>query len=293
MNPESYHYEATRVDTRRFLPSMEVDDPDFETRAVVFVQGWGPQIEAESNDRLCERLADASETQVILANTHSKRSCPEQYIDEAAELVASLKEHGLSNVIFAGYSEGGQIAASAAAEAELDEEMKVSGVILIAPTGLTEQDPTSLAIRFALDTTVLTVPRMWLPHQIGGTGIARSPDEGGRLAKTLRAMKSGVDLIQGITREIQVDKLDYPRRLADDLTAMSSKSEDYAHIEAPILTITGKHDLIAGPDKISDSGVQMKTIVAERAGGHPLPLIRDTQIGKVMGQWSRRQFSVL
>ena len=305
---------SIEVTAREFLPSSKVDNPQ---EALILFQGWGPDVDAQSYDTLANSLAHCFNRRVLIVNTRAQQLIDDSLFHEAEAVSEFVKDQEISDLIIAGYSQGGAKATNLAAicqnqKNQQDQSINPEALLLFAPAGLSEQSPIHLVATFIQDVVLETMPRIALEKIVArSTGQRRNQDkelvqvypaEPKRPRKAWESLISAKDVVKGVFKELLRSKLN-PRRFLHEIREIAQLNPRLNDIKIPVILIQGKHDKPVAPQgdlskeqmAKQDEDGQVKSalqtlfpsspyanrILARRSANHALTLLRSPQIARV------------
>ncbi|KKR80912.1 MAG: hypothetical protein UU73_C0002G0029 [Candidatus Daviesbacteria bacterium GW2011_GWA1_41_61] len=306
------------VKAKRFLlqeDSLKVEENSTSGMATIVLPGWSANLGGKSVELLGQAFADQSGITYAIT-TRAEQVIPNSLYKESQAIVKLIQEKGIKRVILAGNSQGGDKAINVAVIlqelSKQDPEIQVEGVILMDSTGLYEQGKGELAGKFAAD-SLLGTPKT------SGAAFFRRLGEGIRyrtffrkfapdlLSKAIQAGKVvdsgavGLDVFLGIVKEMGRSRLEYPKRIINEIREMGAINPRMSEVTAPIILVQGSMDPVSSPEKITPSrdvptpdlreeylkanlfksSPAVKMVVAKRVGHHGVPLFRAESVAKV------------
>ena len=125
---------------------------------VVFLPGWKMSPESSATTALGQSFAERSKakTYVISSRTESEPGTEDVLLKEAEAISKFIKEKGLTDIVLAGHSQGGDKAIDLVTILQNDPEIRVHGLVLLDSMGLYDQAPESLTKNFAKDALINT-----------------------------------------------------------------------------------------------------------------------------------------
>jgi pimeloyl-ACP methyl ester carboxylesterase len=275
------------VEVKRFGPE---NDTGLNDSAIIFFPGWGVTTEAKSTMAATKsfqtEIAKDSGSHVFSIDTRADHVITNSLQYEAEAVRQLIGQSGLKDkkLILAGHSQGGHEAANLVLLLQQQNpEIMISGLVLLDPTGLYEQKRRSLVRRFIGNAV--------------GSFIANPSKE---------VLRAGNDIAQGVGSEMKRSKMDYLKRLKNEVSEMSQQIFGIEQINCPVVLIQGADDTVSSPgltqqeafkadyEKLNEESdaneilsslfpvsSYVKWVKGEKLGHHDMPLYRGEQVAKV------------
>lgn len=207
---------------------------DASQPTVVFLPGWSLAAGSESIRELATSFAERTHKPSISITSSSEKRGGEDYLYSEAQAIAqAIQEKGLTKIVLAGYSQGGDKAINIVELLKEDPGIEIEGVILIDSVGLYEQEPMDFTKKFAKDALINTP-----------TNFVRSPNIIGR------SMKVSTEILSKMLRDIGKEKTGYAQTLKNEVKGMAKANPRLSEISVPIVIVSGADDPISDPEKI-------------------------------------------
>ena len=172
--------------------------------------------------------------------TRPESIVPNSLLKEAEAIRLLIEGLKLEEVIIAGHSEGANKAVDLVSLLQRkNPEIKVRGLILFDMVGLHDQDGWKLALDFAGDTLVDTLPDNLLREKRGSLS-----------KRAISTVGAGFDLARGLVNEVKLSGLKYPERLTSQIRDMAGKNPRIGEITSPVVLISGAKDPISSRERI-------------------------------------------
>ena len=218
-------------------------------QTVIFLPGWAMSAESSAVTALGQSFAERSKAKAyaITSRTESDPGTEDVLLKEAEAISKFIKEKGLTNVILAGHSQGGDKAIDLTTILQNNPEIQVHGLILLDAVGLYDQTPGSLAKNFAKDALVNT-PLTMAKKVVSDPQVAA------------RGLAAGNAVTAGIFREIGKSGIAGIKRMKDEVKSMAQMNPRLAQIEVPVILMSGTDDPVSNPEKILPPGEEKRMI---------------------------------
>ncbi len=248
--------ESIEVSAREFeyVPkgTQEVSDPSRENQSkqnVIFLPGWAMAADSKVVERLGKAFAEKSKGSAFSITTRAEQlpGTEDALYREALAIGKFIKEKGLSDVVIAGHSQGGDKAIDLITILQEDPELYVRGLVLLGSVGLYEQTPGVLAKNFVVDSmakTPITLTKK----------LVSNP---GAVAQGLRASNS---IVSGIFKEIARSGTESVQRMKDEVSVMAQKNARLNQIRVPVILMSGAEDVVSNPNRIIPPGEEERMI---------------------------------
>jgi pimeloyl-ACP methyl ester carboxylesterase len=223
---------------------------DHGEQNVIFFPGWALSSEKSAVATLGQSFADKSKAKayVISSRTESELGAEDVLLKEAEAISRFIKEKGLTNIILAGHSQGGDKAIDLVTILQNDPEINIHGLVLLDSMGLYDQVPGSLAKNFVKG-ALLDIPMTMVKK------IVSNPDV------VMRGLSAGYALTQGIFREISKSGITgWIKRTTNEVKLMAKINPRLAEVAVPIIIMSGSNDTISNPDTIIPPGEEERMI---------------------------------
>jgi len=275
---EEYVYEikpgnTVRIKSREFKPDNKEESS--EGRAVILLPGW----EAEPEDRvtisLGKEFCKASEetTYVISSEMESKTHEPENGIiyEESLAIANFIKKHNLKKIKLVGYSIGGDRAINTASILQEDTEIQIEGLVLLASSGLYDQEPLEVVKNLLSDSFVRT-PK----------NLLKTKDQYSNFKEWIKVALE----VNSNTVKKTISSPSHIGKLKRYIKELSTTNPRASSLKIPIILINGKKDSVSdykkiNPDKIFSESPYVKMVTAEKADNHGLPFFRTETVANV------------
>lgn len=286
------------------LPISEVvagliwKDPN-KPGTVVHTVGWSGGL-GESSINTAQRLADLSRANTLCVQPRTGKNTLEDRLWYESEAVRQLIEERVfgqkgskEEIVLTGHSQG----ASEAVNLEVGlkgNNRDVRGLVLFSPVGLYDQSALKLAMKFAWDSMVATMPSFpakaieQLRHGKLRPDLSRSriplglrrPDIAARRGaemfdKTGSATRAGLDIMAEIFKEARRSgPKGLVERTINQVQEMAKANPRLKEVASPIIIVAGSKDPIAVPDRLINEVLVPKSPHVETVTGdehHGLP----------------------
>lgn len=238
LQKRSYEIEGIKINVswKEFFPTNKEAPRD---EAIIFFPGYSAGT-AKTLEYLSQRFAEDSGKTTLFTSTGPEKFISNSLYKEATAVRNLIIEKGLKKITVVARSEGGIRAADLIDVMQKENpEIDISGLVLINPIGLHEQDGNKLAMQF-LRETFDKAPKGYLREK-------NLPVKDRQLFKKLvRIGQAGSDIFSGILKDIyQTKGIGFPAKLKSQIAELSRKNPCYQSIKCLIILIQGKNDLIA------------------------------------------------
>ncbi|MBI5733143.1 alpha/beta hydrolase [Candidatus Jorgensenbacteria bacterium] len=314
VHDEKLEKNGTRRYTLKSGETIEVNwkefDPGKETctdTSVVFLPGWAIGEQTEMVKNLSEAFSKNSKspTYAVTSRAEQLRPSEDSLKNQAEAIKEFIKERGIKELILAGHSQGGDKAINVAAMLQEDPSMKIKGVILLDSMGLYEQSPMGLAGHLAKDLIVDT-PIGMTGFDMKNPAMRKWVRENTAMAR--KSIRSAIDIIIAIMKDVQKSRLDYPAKLIKEVREMAKANPNLGKLKMPIILMSGSQDPISNPEKmiaynkeegrpeesagpidsreyylrknIFPESPYVKMVVPEKFGHHSMPFFRAESVAK-------------
>ena len=252
LSSQSFSSESSEREHQfKHLFSQEVPS---EKRLILVVGGY-PPIKPHTLEPVCRELAQASGERVALVATATEKP---SLIQEAQEVLASLKQKEIAEVILVGHSRGARIIQELALLIEDNkEEINIRGLVLTNPAGIFKQGLLNL-VRSGKSEERLRAERMALLHEDHPFREMEKQDvldvaEGNELRKQLRGK---LNLLRAIREGWQIGRVN-PRA---------------QKLQVPTFIVAGNEDALFPKERIEEgvkeNASRPKVITAKKEGSH-------------------------
>lgn len=231
--------------------SVETQDKQSEQN-VIFLTGWKMSPDSSAVTALGKSFAERSKANAyaISSRTESEPGSEDVLLKEAEAISILIEEKGLTNIVLAGHSEGGDKAIDLVTILQNNPEIHIHGLVLLDSVGLYDQTPKSLAANFTKDALVKT-PATMTKKLIHNPQVA------------VRGLAAGNAVTQGIFRELgKAGVVEGAKRMVAEVKSMAQMNPRLAGVNVPIVLMSGTEDLASNPDKIIPPGEEER-VVAE------------------------------
>jgi len=238
---------------KEFSPEADPDGQNPEEArkaATIFLPGWAMGEDNETITELCQSFADRSKSPTYAITTRAEQHVAtgpakdgkeiDFLYEEAKAISRFIKENDIEEVTLTGHSQGGDRAMDLADILQNDPEIKVDGLVLMAPAGLYDQNPVSLTKNFILD-GVATVPI---------DVVSKLPNIKQTLEATKIETRTTVDVLMNIMKEMYRSGLDYKARTDRETKEMAAINRRAGNINVPIVLIMGADDGVSDIENV-------------------------------------------
>lgn len=247
--------ETIEVTAKTFDYLPKDAEPTSESREteqnVVFLPGWKMAADSAAVEKLGTAFAERSRGKAFAVTTRSEEmpAAKDGLYKEAMAISRFIKEKGLTNVVLAGHSQGGDKAIDLATILQQDPELRLKGLLLLDAVGLYEQEPKSLAKDFVRDSLLNTPVTMFKK-------LFKNP---GAVSQSLKA---GNSIVGGIFKEMAKSGSKSLERMKGEVQTMARQNPRLNQIQVPVILMAGVEDLVSDPGKIIPQGEEER-ILAE------------------------------
>lgn len=245
-----YEIEAGKLVTlswEEFTPESNDGQVEAEksSKASIFLPGWGVESGFKTAQVFSQALATESSGKSFSINTKLENTDNDDPINTQAQAIRQfIKEQGITELTLFGHSMGGDKAIDLTTMLQTDSELKINGLVLMDSTGLYEQDKNKFAKNFVTDATIAT-PKTVI-EQLWQANYSKKQ----RLDMLKRGVRTLVDVMTGVIRDVLKYKADYPTKLNKEVSDMVNVNSNLAEIRVPVIIMSGDKDPISDPTKI-------------------------------------------
>lgn len=238
--------ETIEILEREFFPeSGEKGDQN-----VIFLPGWSMSAESGAVTALGQSFADrsASRAFAISSRMETEPGTEDVLLKEAEAIAAFIKEKGLTNIILAGHSQGGDKAIDLVSLLQNDPTINIQGLVLLDSVGLYDQSLGELTKNFTKDAMVNTPVTM-----------ARKIIENPKVAS--RGIAAGNAITQGIFNNLRKFGISGGvKRMREEVTSMAETNSRLSGVDIPVIIMSGSRDPVSNPDRIMPPEEEQKII---------------------------------
>jgi pimeloyl-ACP methyl ester carboxylesterase len=242
--------EKFEISATSFLPSSQVGN---ESSAIVFLPGWQAG-RSGTLKGLCAYLGEDAGMPSMLICSKGTRADAKSWSRDAVAIADYVIENKYSQLTFVGHSEGAAKAAALCCYFQLKHpEIRIRGLILIAPVGLYEQ--IGLARLFIKDALLETMMLLYR-NMFRDTTLAR------------KAFEAGTDVLVNLITELRTSGFGAISNIANQVRRMSGAQSCYQDVRCPIVILLGASDRLSsavklfGPHRILDCLSDRRAVLA-------------------------------
>ncbi|MFA5023931.1 MAG: alpha/beta hydrolase [Patescibacteria group bacterium] len=258
--------------------------------AVILLPGWEAETKDKTTIALSQQFSNSSQELTYIITADSKKNAAQStendmLYEEATAISKFIKETGSKEIKLVGYSIGGDRAINIAQILQTDPEIKIQGLILLAPLGLYEQSPKELTSHLINDSFVNT-PKNLLKNK-------------DKISNFAQWVKVAADVNLNTAKKTILSP-GHICQLKRRITEASHSNPRAADLKVPIVLINGADDSVSSKEEIApikegaENNIRLREqylknnvfkqspyvrmIVPSREANHGLPFFRSKSV---------------